>query len=113
MSVARRDAQAQPGAGAERGATVGFVATDGGWCYTGDLTLDNAAAVLEASKALALPAGGAVDVSGLRHADSAALAVLIALKRRAAREHVELALAGMPPPLRSLAMVYGVDELVA
>ena len=111
MSVACQDAQAQTDAGA--GTAAGFVATDGGWCYTGDLTLDNAAAVLEASSTLALPAGGAVDVSGLRHADSAALAVLIALKRRAAREHVELALEGMPQPLRSLAMVYGVDELVA
>lgn len=113
MSVACQDAQAQPGAGAEGGATAGFVVTERGWCYTGDLTLDNAAAVLEASSALALPVGGAVDVSGLRHADSAALAVLIALKRRAAREHVEVALAGMPQPLHSLAMVYGVDELVA
>ncbi|HEX8739481.1 MAG TPA: STAS domain-containing protein [Casimicrobiaceae bacterium] len=113
MSVACQGAQAQSGAGAEGGAAAGFVATDGGWCYTGDLTLDNAAAVLEASSALALPAGGAVDVSGLRHADSAALAVLVALKRRAAREHVELTLTGMPQPLRSLAMVYGVDELVA
>ena len=44
MSVARQDAQAQPDAGA--GTAAGFVATDGGWCYTGDLTLDNAAAVL-------------------------------------------------------------------
>lgn len=113
MSVACQDAQAQPGANSEGGATAGFVAADGGWCYTGDLTLDNAAAALEASSALALPAGGAVDMSGLHHADSAALAVLIALKRRAAREHVELAFAGMPQPLRSLAMVYGVDELVA
>ncbi|MDE2358837.1 MAG: STAS domain-containing protein [Betaproteobacteria bacterium] len=113
MSVACHGAQAQPEAGADGGATAGFAAIDGGWRYTGDLTLDNAAAVFAASSALALPAGGAVDVSGLRHADSAALAVLIALKRRAAREHVEVALAGMPQPLHSLAMVYGVDELVA
>ena len=71
---------ATPAAGA-------FVATDGGsrWRFEGALTLDNAAGVLEAASELPLPSAGVVDFDGLRHADSAALAVMIALKRRAHR----------------------------
>lgn len=111
MTVACRDAGGQPGA--EDGKAGGFTATDAGWRYAGDLTLANAAAVLQASSALPLPSGGRVDIGGLRHADSAALAVLIALKRRAAIEGVALTVVGVPQPLRSLAAVYGVDELIA
>lgn len=115
MSVACQDAAASAkaaagGAGAESG---GFVATSDGWRYAGDLTLDNATAVFEASRALALPAGGRIDIGGLRHADSAALAVLIALKRRGSAEGVHLTFAGTPQPLHSLAVVYGVEALLA
>lgn len=114
MSVACREAGAQPPVGgAGDGTAGGFIATETGWRYAGDLTFANAAAVMQASSALPLPAGGTVDIGELRHADSAALAVLIALRRRAASEGVALAVVGVPQALRSLAAVYGVDELIA
>ena len=114
MTVACRDPSEHPDAAGADDVTAGaFSATDGGWRYAGGLTLTNAEAVLRASAALPLPASGIVDVGGLRHADSAALAVLIALKRRAASEGARLAIVGVPQPLRSLAAVYGVDELIA
>jgi len=64
-----------------------FAAADGGarWKFHGALTMDGAAAALEAADALPLPSTGVVDFSGLLQADSAALAVIIALKRRARR----------------------------
>ncbi|HKU85634.1 MAG TPA: STAS domain-containing protein [Casimicrobiaceae bacterium] len=93
-------------------ATGGFSASNDGWLFAGALTLDDAAGVLEASQALPLPVSGVVDFSGLMHADSAALAVMIALKRRGTEEGRTLAIRNIPPSLRSLAAVYGIDDLL-
>ena len=92
----------------------GFASSDDGerWSYAGTLTFENAEPVLDAARALALPTRGVADLSGLAHADSAALAVLLALKRRAEVEGAPLAFASVPDTLVSLARVYGVDALV-
>lgn len=92
----------------------GFALAEGGarWNCAGQITFDNATTVLDAARALPLPSGGQVDLSGLGHADSAALAVLLALRRRAVAEGAALAFVSMPPLLASLARVYGVDELI-
>jgi phospholipid transport system transporter-binding protein len=92
----------------------GFAAADDGerWTYAGTLTFENAEAVLEAAHALPLPKRGVADLGGLAHVDSAALAVMLALKRRAEGEGAPLAFASVPDTLVSLARVYGVDALV-
>ncbi len=92
----------------------GFVAADGGarWAYAGVLTFANAEAVLESAGALPLPSSDLADLSGLAHADSSALAVLLALKRRAAAEGARLAFESVPVSIASLARVYGIDSLV-
>lgn len=82
------------------------------WTFEGALTFDNAAAALEASRGLDLPASGRIDLSGLGAADSSALAVVFALKRRANAERRKLVFEGVPPGLASLARVYGVDGLL-
>ena len=87
-----------------------FSVIDTGWSFGGALTLDNAADVLRASESLPLPESGSVDFGGLMQADSAALAVMMALKRRAASERRSLILSGLPASLRSLAVVYGVEH---
>jgi len=81
------------------------------WQFAGTLTFDDAAVILAAADALPLPASGVIDLSGLAHADSAALAVLLALRRRAAAEGRAIAFAGMPPIVESLARVYGIEDL--
>jgi len=91
--------------------TGGFTADDDGWRFDGALTLENAATVMEASQALPFPPSGRVDLAGLRQADSAALAVIMALRRRARTEGRSLVLTGMPPSIISLADVYGVEDL--
>lgn len=93
-------------------ATGAFSSSNDGWLFAGALTLDDAAAVLEASQALPLPVSGVVDFGGLMQADSAALAVMIALKRRGTEEGRTLAIRNIPPSLRSLAAVYGIDDLL-
>ena len=97
---------AEPVAGA-------FSASADRWRFEGALTLDNAADVLQASRALAWPAAGRIDMSGIAQADSAALAVVIAIRRRATEEGRLVAIDGLPQSLQSLAVVYGVESLLA
>ena len=93
-------------------AVGGFAASSEGWAFAGALTLDDAAKVLEASQALPLPSNGVVDFGGLMQADSSALAVMMALKRRASAEGRTLTMRDLPGSLRSLAVVYGVENLL-
>jgi phospholipid transport system transporter-binding protein len=90
-----------------------FSVIDTGWSFGGALTLDNAAEVLRAAESLPLPESGIVDFGGLMQADSAALAVMMSLKRRATSERRPLILTGLPASLRSLAIVYGVEHYLA
>ncbi len=92
-------------------ATGAFSDAGGRWQFTGALTFDDATTVLDQASSLKLPASGIVDMAGLVHADSAALAVLLALKRRAAAEQHPLKFAAFPPMLESLARVYGIEDL--
>jgi phospholipid transport system transporter-binding protein len=89
-----------------------FVADADRWRFEGTLTFDDAMPVLNASRSLPLPSSGVVDLAGLAHADSSALAVLLALRRRAAAERSRLSFASVPPVLDSLARVYGIEDLL-
>jgi phospholipid transport system transporter-binding protein len=91
----------------------GFVPLDGRWTYVGTLTFADATAAFDASRKLPLPSTGIVDLTGLVHADSSALAVMMAVKRRAVSEGSRLRFAAIPPGLHALAHVYGVEELLA
>jgi phospholipid transport system transporter-binding protein len=82
------------------------------WAFEGPLTLGNAGTVLGESAALTLPASDIVDCSALTAVDSAAITVLLALKRRAVGEGRELHFNGLPAPLLALADVYDVRELL-
>ena len=92
----------------------GAFAVDGSrWTFAGSLTMDTAANALGTSRALPLPPSGVVDFTGLAQADSAALAVMIAVLRRGRAEGHPITLAGVPDTLQSLAVVYGVEDLLA
>ncbi len=98
----------------EASGAQGTFAVDGDrWRFTGELVFSDAAAVFSAGERMPLPASGVVDFSGLVHADSSALAVLLALKRRAAAEHATLTFVAMPAVLESLARVYDIEALLA
>ena len=53
-----------------------------------------------------------VDASRLRRFDSVALAVLLALRREAARLHKSFAIQGLPQRLGDLARLYGISALL-
>ena len=96
--------------------TAGFAADDAGarWTYAGALTFAEAGPVLAAASTLPLPRDGViVDCSGITAFDSSAVAVLLALERRAAAEGSGIAFAGLPPRLDALATLYGVEEFLA
>ena len=83
------------------------------WSYVGSLTFANAGPVLAATSALALPTDGEIDLENVGTIDSSAVAVLLALKRRAEEEGKPLRFARVPAPLLALAEVYGVESILA
>jgi phospholipid transport system transporter-binding protein len=95
-------------------AAPGFAPDEDGarWTYAGELTSANAGPVLAAAAALNLPGNGEVDLTDVEGIDSAAVAVLLALKRRAAEEGRPLRFVGTPTALASLADLYGVEEIL-
>jgi phospholipid transport system transporter-binding protein len=92
-----------------------FAAVAGGarWVYAGTLTFADAGEVLAAAQAMPLPSDGVVDCAGIVTADSAAVAVLLSLKRRAASEGKAITFAHVPHALAALAALYGVDTILA
>ena len=82
------------------------------WMLAGALTVDTAASVLEASREAALPPTGIVSLAGVDNVDSAAVAVLLAWRRRAAAEGKDLSFTDVPASLSALAELYGVEELI-
>ena len=105
--TAKRDAREE----AEK--SFSAVADGARWTYAGTLTCANAGAVLAGAAALPLPATGEVDLAGIRAVDSAAVAVLLALKRRAGDEGRPLRFVNVSPALAALLDLYGVEEIVA
>lgn len=95
-------------------AAVAFRLEDSGarWASDGPVTFANARPVLDASRELPLPTAGVVDCQAMHPVDSAAVAVLLALKRRAADEGKPLTFINITPSLHTLADLYGVEELL-
>lgn len=95
-------------------ADAGFAQGPGGrWTVSGPLTCANAGAAFAAAGAMPLPVAGEIDLGQVGAVDSAVVAVLLALKRRAADEGRSLAFVNVPAAIGALARLYGVEELVA
>ena len=82
------------------------------WALSGQMTMDTAANLLEASTSLPLPQAGVVDLERVGRFDSAGVSLLLAWKRRAAVEGKPLQFAGAPQSMVSLAMLYGVEDML-
>ena len=96
----------------DAGACVSAVDGGGRWSIAGALTFGTAVGAIEGARVLPLPTTGVVDCAGITAVDSAGVAVLLTVKRRSLAESRELVFVGAPAPLRALADVYGVDELL-
>ena len=82
------------------------------WFASGDLTFANAGPVLAAAQALPLPTTGLVQCEGIAKVDSAAVALLLALKRRGAERGTPLSFVEVPAALRALAALYDVEDIL-
>jgi phospholipid transport system transporter-binding protein len=100
------------GANEEAGAGFAPGMDNARWTYAGSLTYANAGAVLAAALELELPTGGEVDLIDVGAIDSAAVAVLVALQRRAVDEGRSLLFANVPAALSALADLYGVEGIL-
>ncbi|WP_332671096.1 STAS domain-containing protein [Aromatoleum sp.] len=78
----------------------------------GALTMSTVGARVAAGRAKAAAGDLAVDLSAVSEADSAALALLFDWMRTARAGRHTLTMTGLPAGLRSLAALYGVDELL-
>ncbi|HYF57754.1 MAG TPA: STAS domain-containing protein [Burkholderiaceae bacterium] len=74
-----------------------------------EVTLQTAPAAFEAARAALRAAPGVLDLSGLVRFDSAAVALLVALRREAGPR---IAFRNPPPNVRKLASLYGVEALL-
>lgn len=82
----------------------------------GDLTIESAPAVLQASAGLLSACGASeieIDLAGLRAFDSAALGVFFEWRRCAAPAGGRIRFTNLPPKLATMAKLYGVDALLA
>jgi len=91
---------------------AGFTALGSDWLCAGDITYDTAARVLASAHELPLPLSGSILCSGLNLIDSTAVAVLLAIKRRAAREQKPLRILDPSPSLYALVQLYDVEDVL-
>ena len=98
----------------DAGVDAGFAPDHHGarWSYLGPLNFANAAPVLAATAGVALPTEGEVDLENMGPIDSSAVAVLLALKRRAEDERKPLRFVRVPAALVALTEVYGVAPML-
>jgi phospholipid transport system transporter-binding protein len=74
--------------------------------FPAEITLETAPRALEAARAALRAGGGRLDLAPLARFDSAAVAVLVALRREAGPD---VGFESPPPNLRKLASLYGVE----
>ncbi len=77
---------------------------------SGELTLARVPALLRELKALA--AAGVIDLAGVTRVDSAGLALLLELTRRASVQDRSIEWRNAPPALASLATFFGVSGML-
>ena len=80
---------------------------------SGPVTLANAARVLEEGRQHLADGAGTVDFGEVTEMDSAALALALAWLREARAAKREVTFANPPEALRTLARLYGVEELLS
>ncbi len=73
----------------------------------------DASSALEAGLAAIAAGQTEIDLTGLVALDSAAVATLLAWQRAAGAQQISLKFTHLPDSLKSLAKLYGVDDLLA
>lgn len=82
------------------------------WQLSGELLMDNANAVLSESAILPMENQLTIDFSNITNIDTSALALMIEWMRRAKLEFCLVNFTHVPDNLKSLALLYGVDQIL-
>jgi phospholipid transport system transporter-binding protein len=85
---------------------------DGRVKVAGAMVIASAAALRDEGEAALLGGASVIDLTAVPEADSSAVAVLLAWTRIANERKQALAIVGVPQSVRSLAVLYGVAELL-
>lgn len=86
--------------------------SEGRLCVNAAMVISNAPALLQAGRTAFLEPEETIDLAAVNEADSAALAVMLAWLRSAKVENRCLRFVNVPAGVRSLADLYGVDEIL-
>lgn len=82
------------------------------WLVGGDMTIDQADALLKEARALNMPSTLELDLSQVAEVDSVALSLIFEWLRQAQASKVNFTVTGLPANLLSLATLYGVLDLL-
>lgn len=82
------------------------------WSLTGEVVIDTASALLEASKILPIAANTKIDFSGVTNIDTSTISLIFEWRRRAQNENQAIQFVNLPTNLNSLTQLYGVAELI-
>lgn len=85
---------------------------NGRLCVGCAMTTDQARELLERGRDLIVPGEQVIDLSGVGHADSSAVAVMLGWLRHGALTGALIRFAGVPAGVASLAELYGVSDLL-
>jgi phospholipid transport system transporter-binding protein len=90
-----------------------MITCEGGRCaVVGPLTIANAAQLAEEGRRMFVAERVIVDLAGVTEVDSAAVSLLLEWRRTAASASRQIEFLHLPPNLKSLAVLYGVAELL-
>lgn len=82
------------------------------WEIVGDISMDNANALLIASNGLVILNATLVDFAKVTEIDTAAISIMLEWRRRAIAENQSLQFLNLPANLQSLTQLYGVADLI-
>jgi phospholipid transport system transporter-binding protein len=82
------------------------------WSLTGEVVIDTASALLEASKGLSITENTKIDFSGVTNIDTSTISLIFEWRRRAKNENQTIQFVNLPTNLNSLTQLYGVAELI-
>jgi phospholipid transport system transporter-binding protein len=83
-----------------------------GWNLSGEVVINTASALLEASKLLMLGPNTNIDFSGVTNIDTSTISLIFEWKRRAQKENQSIKFVNLPANLNSLTQLYGVNEMI-
>lgn len=83
-----------------------------GWSLSGEVVINTAYALLEASKVLTIGPNTKIDFSEVTNIDTSTISLIFEWKRRAQKENLLIQFVNLPANLNSLTQLYGVDEMI-